>query len=140
MYLNKKLGWGKEGDDKITMDDKQYPTLKKNIMELFSSNTKINLDLIFLDEAHFGMSTPKAGEILSQIKTLCGDTPKVFVTATYNKPLSVYGVDEESKLTWDLSDIEIMKNLSHSTYQNNKIRDRFGDEIYDTTKKIMQNN
>ena len=32
--------------------------------------------------------------------------PKIYVTATYNKPSKVYGITEESTLIWDLKDIK----------------------------------
>ena len=76
------------------------------------------------------MSTKNSVEILSQIEKLCGKSPKVFVTATYKKPLEAYGITEESKLTWDINDIKIMKDLK-SLKDNNDIRKRFGKDLYD---------
>ena len=132
-----KLGWGDESNNKkiLTQDniDKQID-IKKNIYDLFikDETIKLKLDLIFLDEAHFGISTDKAKEILKQIDKLCGDTPKVFVTATYNKPLGFYGVTENAKITWNLNDIETMKKIDKVTEKNNEIRLRFGKDIYDS--------
>ena len=133
-----KLGWGDESNNKkiLTQDniDKQI-NIKTNIYDLFikDETIKLKLDLIFLDEAHFGISTDKAKQILEQIDKLCGDTPKVFVTATYNKPLGFYGVTENAKITWGLNDIEIMKKIDKTTEKNNEIRMRFGKDIYDST-------
>ena len=129
-----KLGWGKEDTDTILMDGNIEHKFKKNIFEIFSEGTTIKLDLVFLDEAHFGMSTQKAGQILTQLDTLCGDTPKVFVTATYKKPLNTYGIEEAAKITWDLNDINIMKKLK-SKEEDNDIKKRFGKTLYEEVIK-----
>ena len=87
-------------------------------------------DMIFLDEAHFGMSTDRAQEILHIIDGLGKSTPKVYVTATYNKPLNVYGIDnDECKLTWDINDIQMIKDKQFN-FDDNPIKKRFGANIY----------
>jgi hypothetical protein len=91
--------------------------------------------LVFLDEAHFGMTTNTAKTILNEINKLCGNAPKVFVTATYKKPLDVYNINkDEAKLTWDINDINIMKKIDTIKDSENEIKKRFG-TIYDETLK-----
>ena len=129
-----KLGWGNEDTDTKVIDGDKEETFKKNIFDIFPKGTDIKLDLIFLDEAHFGMSTKKAGQILTQLDSLCGSTPKVFVTATYKKPLDTYGITPTTKLTWDLNDINIMKKLK-SKEEDNDIKTRFGKKLYEDVIK-----
>ena len=138
-----KLGWaepGKEGDEKIE-------AIKKKINDMFKE-IKNNIELMYLDEAHFGMSTDKSMQIFKLLDTFGKKIPKVYVTATYNKPLKIYGIEEDCKLTWDVNDINIMKNLNESSINDNPIKIRFGSDIYDralewrgdkTGKDILQN-
>jgi len=130
------LGWGgvsKGEDDDIHEEGKQVKRPEfKNINKYLKG---IDFDLIYLDEAHFGMSTERSQSILDSIeKEFKSTTPKIFVTATYNKPLKVFGVTEKCKLTWDINDIEIMKK---EDINNNPIRDRFGIKLYDDTIKYF---
>ena len=132
------LGWGgvsKNEDDDIHEEEKKEKQPEfKNINKYLKG---IDFDLIYLDEAHFGMSTERSKSILDSIdKEFKSSTPKIFVTATYNKPLKVFGVTEECKLTWDINDIEIMKK---EDINNNLIRDRFGEELYDNAITYFNN-
>ncbi len=85
---------------------------------------------MFLDEAHFGMSTEKAQQIVKVLDSAISNTIKIYVTATYNKPLQAYGVKAECKLTWDMNDIHIMQKLNEETINDNDIQKQFGDDIY----------
>jgi len=123
-----RLGWSKNDDEKT--NDENTDKIIDNINKLIEPVIK-DLSAIFLDEAHFGMSTDKAQQIvkiLDKFKTI----PKIYVTATYNKPLKVYGVTEESKLIWDLKDIKDMKGINSITLYNNSLmqKERFGKHIY----------
>ena len=123
-----KLGWAKpgtEGSDKID-------AIKKKINDMFK-DIKNDIELMYLDEAHFGMSTEKSMQILKTLETFGKKIPKIYVTATYNKPLKIYGIQPDCKLTWDVNDINIMKNLNESNIKNNPIKKRFGSIIYDKT-------
>jgi len=131
-----RLGWTENPDKTEEL---------KNIKTLF--NQELKIDLIFLDEAHFGMTTKNAQEILTQINDndLGGNCPKIFVTATYKKPQKTYKIDNDSKLTWDINDINIMKTITNETIKDNEIRTRFGKILYDdivknySIKKLKEN-
>jgi hypothetical protein len=127
-----KLGWSKKTDDIDKEEDITF--IESNIIKIFGSIPII--DIIFLDEAHFGMSTEKSQEIVALFNSASPDAVKVYVTATYNKPFHVYGVSEKSKLTWDMQDIQIMKNFSLSS---NPYKERFGNEIYKTVLEYYNN-
>ncbi len=121
-----KLGWvepGKENDQKIE-------AIKKNINILFK-DIKKDITMIYLDEAHFGMSTEKSMQLLKMLETFGNKIPKIYVTATYNKPLKIYNIQPDCKLTWDVNDINIMKSLDETTILDNPIKNRFGAKIYD---------
>ena len=116
-------------DDEDTKEDKTITNIKERITILFGTNP--NIDVMFLDEAHFGMSTTKAQKIVKVLNSTIANTIKIYVTATYNKPLQAYGVNKNCIITWGLNDIHIMKTLSEDTINNNAIREQFGEKIYE---------
>ena len=114
-------------DDNADVDN-EIKNIKQNVQKLFGKKPDINV--MFLDEAHFGMSTEKAKEIVDVLDSTIKDTIKIYVTATYTKPLESYGVKPNCKLTWDMDDIKIMQNLGKETIKDNSIQKRFGNDIY----------
>ena len=108
--------------------DEDIKNIKNTVTKLFKKIPDI--DIMFLDEAHFGMSTEKAQKIVNVLDNAISKTTKIYVTATYNKPLQAYGVKAESKLTWNLDDIEIMQNIDEKTITDNSIQKQFGNDIY----------
>jgi hypothetical protein len=118
----------KEGADVDNADDKEIQNIKRHITKLLGANPDINI--MFLDEAHFGMSTEKAKQIVEVLNSTITNTIKIYVTATYNKPLQAYGVKSNCKLTWDMKDIKIMQDLTKETINNNPIKQQFGSDIY----------
>jgi len=120
-----KLGWsepGKESGEKLDV-------IKRKINDTFKEIKK-EITWMFLDEAHFGMSTEKSKQLVEIIDTLGEKIPKVYVTATYNKPLKIYNIQPHCKLTWDVNDINTMKHLNETTILENPIKQRFGSDIY----------
>ena len=115
-------------DDEAVEDDKDIKTIKQRVIKLFDANPDI--DIMFLDEAHFGMSTEKAQQIVKVFDSAISNTIKIYVTATYNKPLQAYGVKAECKLTWDMNDIQIMQKIDEKTITDNAIQKQFGNDIY----------
>ena len=79
---------------------------------------------MYLDEAHFGMTTDQSMQILKMLETFGSKVPKIYVTATYNKPLKIYNIKPECKLTWDVNDINIMRSLNEDTILDNPIKKR----------------
>jgi hypothetical protein len=119
-------------DDEVE-DEKDIKTIKQRVNKLFEANPDI--DIMFLDEAHFGMSTEKAKQIVKVLDSAVSKTTKIYVTATYNKPLQAYGVKSECKLTWDMNDIQTMQTIDEKTITDNPVQKQFGDNIY---KKALE--
>tara|TARA_B100000902_G_scaffold52004_1_gene58681 strand:+ start:296 stop:5149 length:4854 start_codon:yes stop_codon:yes gene_type:complete len=138
LISKQKLGWNDGSkEDKLT-DDNEIQNIKKNVKKLFG--TKPDINIMFLDEAHFGMSTKKAKNIVDFFNSTIENTIKIYVTATYNKPIETYGISSNSTLTWDLNDIKIMQNLNEETITNNSIQDRFNKSIYTDALKYFGDN
>ena len=116
------------GEGEIDTEKIDTKNIEKRIVSLLGKNPDINL--MFLDEAHFGMTTDTAQQIVQILNSVVMNTVKIYVTATYNKPLQAYGVKPDCKLTWDINDIKIMQTLDTETILNNAIEKRFGAKIY----------
>jgi len=69
----------------------------------------LNLNLIIFDENHFSGTTDLAKNILSSYSTK--NTVKIFLTATYNKPLQEWQIPLEAQIFWDIEDEQICKSL-----------------------------
>jgi site-specific DNA-methyltransferase (adenine-specific) len=72
---------------------------------------KIDFDIIFIDEAHHGMTTDKSKELLLDIKKI--NTWKIFITATYNKPINEFSIPDKNKLFWSLENVIELKRISN---------------------------
>jgi hypothetical protein len=125
------------GDGSDPGDDETYiQKIRENLIKIFKNVP--HFDIIFLDEAHFGMSTIRAQKIVEELTRTFDehkDTTQVYVTATYRRPLKEYNVLEHCKMTWDLTDIEVMKHFGEPKYpiNGNKIEKQFGEKIYTET-------
>ena len=126
-----RLIWSKKNKEEgevETEDILEDRDIKERVIELLGAN--LDIDIMFLDEAHFGMSTEKAQQMVKVFDSAVSTRTKIYVTATYNKPLQAYGVKEECKLTWDINDIHIMQKIDEKTIIDNSIEKQFGKDIY----------
>ncbi len=60
----------------------------------------LNIDLIIFDEVHFSGTTDLSQSILNTYKNSC--TTLIYLTATYNKPLHTWNIDNKCQLFWDI--------------------------------------
>jgi hypothetical protein len=82
---------------------------KENTL-LFIKN--LNLDIIVYDENHSGGTTDLSKDILNSYSTF--DTTKIYLTATYNKPLKEWSISEECQMFWDIEDEQLCKSISQN--------------------------
>jgi len=135
LISKQRLGF-KDKEDNNDKDIKyDIEKIKKNINKYFG---KSKFKLIFLDEAHFGMSTDIARTIFDELDK--GDISyKIYVTATYNKPKKIYKIDDKNIIKWDLNDIKIIKNITETNFANviTHFTEKFGKKIL---TKVLKNN
>ena len=62
----------------------------------------LKLDIIAFDENHFSGTTDLSKYIL--ISYSSKNTIKIYLTATYNKPLKELNISPECKMFWDIED------------------------------------
>jgi len=105
-----KLGiHNKENEDELKDNTKKAIDIAEKVLKLING---IKFEIMFYDEAHYGMSTTIAEIIFKNIKSK--DQKEIYVTATYNKPTNVYNITKI--FNWGLQDINFLNN-----YKNNKI-------------------
>ena len=109
IYSKQKL----DCDDKKCNDDNDDD---KNIIKILG---KYKFDIIFIDEAHYGMTTDKSKELLKELnkqKTAF----KIFITATYNKPIREFEIPEKQMLFWSLDNVINLIKISNDNDTSNK--------------------
>ena len=135
LISKQRLGF-KDKEDNTDKDVKyDIEKIKKNINKYFG---KSKFKLIFLDEAHFGMSTDIAKTIFDELDK--GDIScKIYVTATYDKPMKRYKIDDKNIIKWDLNDIKIIKNITIKNFAMviTHFTEKFGKKIL---TKVLKNN
>jgi hypothetical protein len=134
VYLISKQRLGNVKGDNVEVDADVY---NANIEKYFGK--KNNIKIIFMDEAHFGMSTEIAQKIVKCLNT--NNSVKIYVTATYNKPQKEYGIDSNHLIKWDLDDIKKIKDMTTKTKSFRDVvkhlSKRFSKNI---VKKVLRNN
>jgi adenine-specific DNA-methyltransferase len=69
---------------------------------------KLNLDFIIFDENHFHGTTDMSKNILQSYTS--PKTVKVFLTATYAKPLNEWNIPTDCQFYWDIEDEQLCKS------------------------------
>ena len=86
--------------------------LDKKDEDIMKILKKIKFDIIFIDEAHQGMTTDKSKDLLINIKDI--DTYKIFITATYNKPINEFDIPENHRIIWNLENVLELKRIANN--------------------------
>ena len=77
----------------------------KTIMKI----KNLKLDIIGFDENHFSGTTDLSKDILTSYSSK--NTIKIYLTATYNKPLKEWNILPECQMFWDIEDEQICKSI-----------------------------
>jgi hypothetical protein len=124
-----KLGYSDVSDctDTLNIASEKLKVIQQNIEKYFGKNV---FDIIFLDEAHHGMTTQNAQNIINILDN--NTASKVYVTATYNKPNLAYNIKKHQKIIWNINDIKLLKNLNPANSEEifNKFKSKFGVENF----------
>jgi len=104
-------------------------TKEKTIKEIFN----LKLDIIGFDENHFSGTTDLSKDILTSYSSK--NTIKIYLTATYNKPLKEWSILPECQMYWDIEDEQICKSIIKDSSNLNKLKDKHGETYIDKTIK-----
>ena len=120
------------GESNIFVMSKQL--LQKYINEKTIIKIKnLNLDIIGFDENHFSGTTDLSKSILDSYSSK--NTIKVYLTATYNKPLREWNIPEECQMYWDIEDEQICKSILADETNVDKLKEKHGESSINATIK-----
>ena len=92
----------------------------KTIMEI----KNLKLDIIGFDENHFSGTTELSKSILDSYSSK--NTIKIYLTATYNKPLREWKIPDECQMYWDIEDEQICKSILLDVVNIDKLKKKHG--------------
>ena len=92
----------------------------KTIMEI----KNLKLDIIVFDENHFSGTTELSKSILDSYSSK--NTIKIYLTATYNKPLREWKIPDECQMYWDIEDEQICKSILLDVVNIDKLKKKHG--------------
>jgi len=120
------------GESNIIVVSKQL--LQKYIDDQTIMKIKnLKLDIICFDENHFSGTTDLSKRILDSYSSK--NTVKLYLTATYNKPLREWNIPEECQIYWDIEDEQICKSILVDATNIDKLKAKHGDLNVSTTIK-----
>lgn len=110
---------------KKLLGDKNIIITSKQLLQQYVKDKRLKLpkiNMIFFDENHFSGTTDISKEILYTYSTI--STIKMYITATYNKPLKEWCIPKECQMYWDIEDEQFCKARNID-----KLIDKHGDEV-----------
>ena len=105
---------------KLDCDDKKCD----NDENIIHTLRKYDFNIIFIDEAHYGMTTDKSKELLKALNEQ-KQAFKIFITATYNKPIREFDIPKKQMLYWSLDNvIDLIKisNMNDITHKHKNFK------------------
>lgn len=106
---------------------------EKTIMEI----KNLKLDIIAFDENHHFGTTNLSKDVLESYSSK--NTVKIYLTATYNKPLHKWNILPICQMFWDIEDEQICKSILINNDNLNKLKEKHGDEYITKTIKYYNN-
>ena len=102
--------------------------MSKQLLQKYTYDDTIqnikNLDIIVLDESHYHGTTNLSKDILTSYSS--ENTVKIFLTATYNKPLKEWCILEKCQMYWDIEDEQICKSILLDENNLTKLKEKHG--------------
>lgn len=142
---------GSESFEKIVLGKNNIFIMSKQLLQRYIEDETIiliqnlKLDIIIFDENHFSGTTDLSKSILVSYSSK--NTVKVYLTATYNKPLQEWNIPRECQMYWDIEDESICKSVHDSlilkmdsTIGMRKLFDKHGEEFIRRTIKKFEDN
>ena len=128
---------GSKSIDTIVLGDSNIFVMSKQLLQKYIKEEKtdktimkiknLNLDIIGFDENHFSGTTNLAKAIIDSYSYK--NTIKVFLTATYNKPLHEWNITDECQMYWDIEDEQICKSILNDETNIKRLTEKHGDTI-----------
>uniref|UniRef100_A0A6C0E7W7 Helicase ATP-binding domain-containing protein n=1 Tax=viral metagenome TaxID=1070528 RepID=A0A6C0E7W7_9ZZZZ len=127
--------------DSLVLDESNIFVTSKQLLQKYIDDKTITqiknlkLDIIGFDENHFSGTTDLSKSILDSYSSK--NTTKIYLTATYNKPLKEWNIPTECQMYWDIEDEQICKSILIDKNNLDKLKDKHGDISINTTIKYF---
>ena len=136
---------GSQSLDKIEIGDNSnniFIASKQLLQKYINDKTimkikNLNLDIIGFDENHYSGVTDLSKDILTSYSSK--NTVKIYLTATYNKPLKEWNILSECQMYWDIEDEQICKSILVDNNNLDKLKEKHGNEYVEKTIKYYSN-
>jgi hypothetical protein len=122
---------GSKNIDGVVLGNSNIFVMSKQLLQQYIDDKTImkiknlKLDIIGFDENHFSGTTDLSKSILDSYSSR--NTIKVYLTATYNKPLREWNIPEECQMYWDIEDEQICKSILVDDTNLEKLKEKHGD-------------
>ncbi len=127
--------------DNIILGDSNIFIMSKQLLEKYTYNNTIKkikdlkLDIIAFDENHYGGTTNISKKIMDSYSVK--NTVKIYLTATYNKPLQEWNILPECQMYWDIEDEQICKSILVNEKNIEKLKEKHGIKYIVSTIKYF---
>ena len=124
---------------KLKLENDNVFVMSKQLLQKYINDDTImeiknlKLDLIVFDENHFSGTTDLSKDILNSYATK--NTIKIYLTATYNKPLKEWKIPEECQMYWDIEDEQFCKSILIDESNISKLKEKHNKEYINKTIK-----
>jgi hypothetical protein len=119
-----------DDDDDVRLNKQQKIAIEDSIRKKAQGLIDVT-DMVIFDEIHMGGTTDRSKMILSVLDPL-SKAIRIFLTATYNKPVSRYDITESELMTWTLNDIQLCQFITDGTCYST-LKEKFGEnDVRDT--------
>lgn len=124
--------------EKMELGENNIFVMSKQLLQKYVGPKRIqsiydlNLNIICFDENHFSGTTDLSRSILSSYSS--ENTVRLYLTATYNKPLKEWGIPLENQMYWDIEDEELCKG----DLQISKLKEKHGDVVIQNTLQYFE--
>jgi hypothetical protein len=118
----------------IILEENNIFVISKQLLQKYINKKVIlkiknlNLDIISFDENHYGGTTNLAKDILRSYCTK--NTVKIYLTATYMKPLQEWNICTLCQLYWDIEDEQICKSISKDINNISKLYSKYQNKMF----------
>ncbi len=130
---------GSKSLDSIKTSDNNIFVMSKHLLQKYINDKTImkiknlKLDIIGFDENHYSGTTDLSKDILTSYSSK--NTIKIYLTATYKKPLKEWNILPDCQMFWDIEDEQICKSILLEETNLDKLKEKHGSEYIIKTIK-----
>ncbi len=123
---------GSKSLKKLKLENDNIFVMSKQLLQKYINNETImeikdlKLDLIIFDENHFSGTTDLSKDILNFYASK--NTVKIYLTATYIKPLKEWNIPDECQMYWNIEDEQICKSILIDESNISKLKEKHSEE------------